>query len=133
MTLEEKREFLVKFCDAQQDCEPCPMWRDERGWRHKYNELNAPEDIVDYSISKINGNYKGSASISNVDHPSHYNQGGIECIDAMVSAFGKEKVADFCIINAFKYIWRYNHKNGQEDINKAYWYMNKYRELIANE
>lgn len=27
-----------------------------------------------------------------VNHPQHYNQGSIECIDAMVSAFGKEDV-----------------------------------------
>ncbi len=65
-----------------------------------------------------------------VNHPSHYNQGGIECIDAMVSAFGKQKVADWCVLNAFKYLWRYEHKNGQEDVNKAYWYIDKYNELV---
>ncbi len=65
----------------------------------------------------------------NVDHPSHYNQGGIECIDAMVSAFGKESVKHFCICNAFKYVWRADHKNGIEDIDKAIWYLNKVKEL----
>jgi hypothetical protein len=32
--------------------------------------------------------------------------GEIECIDAMVSAFGTEHVRIFCQLNAFKYIWR---------------------------
>lgn len=66
--------------------------------------------------------------ISNVEHPSHYTQGGIECIDAMESAFGKEAVKDFCICNAFKYIWRFKSKNGAEDIDKAIWYLNKYKQ-----
>ena len=65
---------------------------------------------------------------NNVEHPSHYTQGGIECIDAMESAFGKEAVKDICICNAFKYIWRFKSKNGTEDIDKAVWYLNKYRQ-----
>lgn len=69
----------------------------------------------------------------NVNHPSHYNQGGIECIDAMVSAFGKEAVKDFCICNAFKYIFRFKFKNGIDDIDKAIWYLNKYKELKGKE
>ena len=64
-----------------------------------------------------------------VNHPSHYTQGGIECIDAMVSAFGKEAVATYCRINAFKYIWRSDHKGGKEDIEKAAWYLKKYLEI----
>lgn len=70
---------------------------------------------------------------NNVNHPSHYNQGGIECIDAMVSAFGKEAVGNFCICNAFKYVWRAKQKNGVEDLDKAIWYLNKVKELTANE
>ena len=68
-----------------------------------------------------------------VNHPSHYNQGGIECIDAMVSAFGKKSTASFCLINAFKYVWRAADKNGMEDIDKAIWYMNKFKELYSDE
>lgn len=68
-----------------------------------------------------------------VTHPSHYTQGGIECIDAMVAAFGKEAVAHFCICNAFKYVFRHELKNGKEDIEKAEWYLNKYKELKYGE
>lgn len=66
---------------------------------------------------------------SSVDHPSHYNQGGIECIDAMLSAYGKEAVSVFCLLNAFKYLWRMEHKNGTEDLEKAIWYLKKRLEL----
>ena len=66
---------------------------------------------------------------NNVEHPSHYNQGNIECIDAMIAAFGKETVEHFCICNAFKYLWRSEFKNGSEDIKKALWYLTKHNEL----
>lgn len=64
-----------------------------------------------------------------VNHPNHYAQGDIECIDAMQAAFGKQAVMWFCVCNAFKYIWRHNNKNGMEDIAKAKWYLNKYVQL----
>ena len=66
---------------------------------------------------------------SNVDHPSHYNQGGIECWDAMESAFGKDAVMTFCQLNAFKYLWRCKDKNGWEDVLKAMKYLEKYKSL----
>jgi len=67
--------------------------------------------------------------MNNVNHPSHYNQGGIECIDAMISAFGVEAVKNFCKCNAFKYMWRSQDKNGFEDLEKAKWYIDKFKEL----
>ncbi len=67
-----------------------------------------------------------------VNHPPHYNQGGIECIDAMVAAYGKEATKHFCMCNAFKYVWRSQDKNGIEDIDKAIWYLNKVKELTTN-
>lgn len=69
--------------------------------------------------------------MSKVDHPPHYNQGDIECIDAMIAAYGKEAVQVFCLLNSFKYLWRMEHKNGQEDLEKAIWYLKKRLELIA--
>lgn len=64
-----------------------------------------------------------------VNHPLHYTQGNIECIDAMKAAYGKESVMHFCKCNAFKYQWRFDKKNGEEDIKKAQWYQNKFLEL----
>lgn len=65
-----------------------------------------------------------------VEHPQHYNQGNIECIDAMESAFGVDEVAAFCKLNAFKYIWRAGDKiNTVEDLKKARWYIDKIIEI----
>lgn len=68
-----------------------------------------------------------------VNHPTHYTQGGIECIDAMQSAFGKDELAAYCKIAAFKYLWREESKGGTEDIKKAIWYLNKLIELRTEE
>lgn len=67
-----------------------------------------------------------------VERPEHYASGSIESIDAMVSAFGVEQVRAFCKINAFKYIWRCDKKNHDEDVKKAIWYLNKYISLGEN-
>lgn len=64
-----------------------------------------------------------------VNHPSHYNNGGMEAIDEMIVVFGKETVANFCLCNVWKYRYRASSKNGDEDLKKANWYMAKYAEL----
>ena len=67
----------------------------------------------------------------NVNHPSHYTQGKIECIDAIEEATkGLFGISAVCVANVIKYIWRYKFKNGIEDLKKARWYLDK---LIAHE
>ena len=58
-----------------------------------------------------------------VNHPAHYTECSLECIDVMLAVFGRKTVTDFCILNAFKYMWRYEHKNGLEDLQKAERYL----------
>lgn len=70
-----------------------------------------------------------SKTNDSVDHPSHYKTGKFECIDVMVETQGVEAVRDFCICNAFKYLYRHNSKNGDEDVAKAHRYLTKYLEL----
>lgn len=63
---------------------------------------------------------------NNVNHPSHYCQGGIECIDAIKAAtVGKTGIEAVCVANAIKYLWRYENKNGLEDCKKAAWFVNR--------
>lgn len=64
-----------------------------------------------------------------INHPDRYAGGKFECIEVMADVFGKEAVKDFCLLNAFKYIWRQEKKGGVEDVKKAVWYLNKYIEL----
>jgi hypothetical protein len=62
----------------------------------------------------------------NVNHPSHYNNGKVECIDAIESAtVNKKGIEAVCVANVIKYLWRYEEKGGIEDVKKAGWYYNK--------
>lgn len=60
----------------------------------------------------------------NVNAPTHYRQGEIECIDAIQSAVvGASPMEAVFVANIFKYVWRYRIKNGIEDLKKARWYL----------
>lgn len=66
-----------------------------------------------------------------VNHPSHYTQGKVECIDAMEMVFGKDAVSAYCMCAMFKYMWRRKDKgNEEQDKAKAEWYWNKFMEII---
>lgn len=56
--------------------------------------------------------------------PAHYNQGSIECLDAMLAAFGPDAVRVYAKVNAFKYLWRAEYKGKyEEDLGKAMFYL----------
>jgi len=57
-----------------------------------------------------------------VNHPEHYTSGNIECLDAIKSALG-DNYKYYVQGNLIKYIWRFNHKNGLEDLKKARFYL----------
>ena len=67
----------------------------------------------------------------NVNHPAHYNrEGRKECIVEMQELFGIEAVKNFCLLNAYKYLYRNGLKIGAKtDLAKSKWYFNKYAEL----
>lgn len=60
--------------------------------------------------------------MSNVNHPSHYNQGRYEVIDVI-----EDWNLGFSLANCIKYIARAGHKDPAktiEDLEKAAWYLN---------
>ena len=68
-----------------------------------------------------------------INHPDRYAGGKFECIEVMADVFGEEAVKHFCLLNAFKYIWRQEKKGGVEDIKKAMFYMDYYIKLTEEE
>lgn len=63
-----------------------------------------------------------------VNHPPHYTQGGVECIDAIRAALGREGFVAHCRGTAIKYIWRAGLKGpAAEDLDKAIWYLKRAR------
>ena len=67
-------------------------------------------------------------------NPDHYkSETSLECIEAMELLFGFEAVLNFCVCNAWKYIWRWKNKNGVEDLEKAKWYIARARGYVGPE
>lgn len=63
-------------------------------------------------------------------HPEHYTYSKYECINVLKDILGEEGFKEFCRGNVFKYLWRYNHKNGKEDLLKAKYYLEKLIEVL---
>jgi len=59
-------------------------------------------------------------------NPNHYRRGSVECIDAIEAAtVDKRGIEAACTANIVKYLWRYEAKNGLEDVKKARWYLDR--------
>lgn len=69
----------------------------------------------------------------NINHPLRYTKGDIECIDAIKAAtVGKTGIEAVCVANVVKYLWRYEEKNGLEDVKKACWYLERLINELEN-
>ena len=82
-------------------------------------------------LSETHKEILGAQSTEHVNHPSHYNQGGIECIDAIEeSTKHLSGPLGFNIGNCDKYNWRLGLKNPTragviEDLEKSKWYIER--------
>lgn len=56
-----------------------------------------------------------------IHHPSHYKAGKWEVWD-IIEGMG---MTDYCEANILKYLFRYKHKNGLEDLQKARQYLDR--------
>ena len=89
----------------------------------KHNKLN---DITPREWDSVSG-YKKDPHHKNdmVNHPPHYNQNGVECIDAISAATG-DNFKYYLQGNIMKYLWRFDYKGkAVEDLSKAKWYLDK--------
>lgn len=68
-----------------------------------------------------------------VNHPSHYTTGGIECIDYIQEKLTPEEFRGYIKGNVIKYLTREQHKNGDEDIRKAQWYLNRLADTLTKD
>ena len=137
MTRDETVLALDKFCDNQEDCSCCLLenfsdacnfnrWSDDK-------LAIAYDHIYKNSEARLDGSYLKNEDIKMdenvpdmVNHPQHYTQGGIECIDALKAAtVGKRGIEAVCVANVIKYLWRYEKKNGIEDVRKAKFYIER--------
>lgn len=92
--------------------------------RERVTSVN--DDRLAQSLRVGSGVAPGVHSNDVINHPSHYTQGDIECIDAIKAAtVGKNGIEAVCVANVIKYLWRYEEKNGVQDCHKARWYLDR--------
>ena len=151
MDRSEKEETLNCYCNSIDDCDDCELMkkydRDTSEFTDQYSCIF--HKMSDDMLNKCYNWYKelDPAACENteaeccdkehnadmVNHPSHYTQGGIECIDALKAAtVSKTGIEAVCTANAIKYLWRYEEKNGIEDVKKARWYIDRLIKELEN-
>ena len=152
MNRREKIDVLERHCDiCSKDCNDCKLKNlyDEEvtifinGYGCRFRGMN------DKMLDKVYNWYKEldpaacenagvkccdkESNVDMVNHPAHYTQGGIECIDALKAAtVSKTGIEAVCTANAIKYLWRYEEKNGIEDVKKARWYIDRLIKELEN-
>ena len=154
MTRKEKEIILYHYCDNRTfNCTDCPLSKKYDKETNEYTDTYACvfDEMSNDMLNKCYNWYKEldkatcenaensccnkESNVDMVNHPSHYTQGGIECIDALKAAtVSKTGIEAVCTANAIKYLWRYEEKNGIEDVKKARWYIDRLiRELEEKE
>ena len=90
-------------------------------YRHINNEYDCP--IVHY-VRVVNEAGMPNPKPDMVNHPSHYCQGGIECIDAIKASMESAAFCGYLKGNCIKYLWRYDLKGDRvENLKKAKVYL----------
>ena len=140
MTIEEMRNKLTEYCYGFIHCENGCRLRKPGGFC-RWNDLSdeSTEDCYHFLIAegligkpeqpeinfvKVERNDEVEPTNDAVQHPSHYTQGGIECIEAIKASMTADGFCDYCKGNIIKYIWRWRDKGGAEDLRKASVYLN---------
>ena len=137
MTIDEMRNKLTEYCYGFIHCENGCRLRKPGGFC-RWNDLSdeSTEDCYHFlerligkpeqpEINFVKTERKDEVEPTNdaVQHPSHYTQGGIECIEAIKASMTADGFCDYCKGNIIKYIWRWRSKGGVEDLRKASVYL----------
>ena len=151
MDRSEREEILNRYCNSIDDCDNCELMKkydkDTSEFTDQYSCIF--HKMSDDMLNKCYNWYKElnpaacenteakccnkESNVDMVNHPSHYTQGGIECIDALKAAtVSKTGIEAVCTANAIKYLWRYEEKNGIEDVKKARWYIDRLIKELEN-
>ena len=152
ITREERKCGLVYFHWKSLDSDEFFL-KDEKIWSNNFNETLSdfvkknegdvkiiwsrhthPEELpfIDDEPS-LNDQYAEIEKVrqDSINSPNHYADSTIECIDAMEAMMTPEQFIGYLRGNVFKYQWRYEKKNGIEDLKKAQWYLERLTEKVA--
>ena len=124
----EHYDVLDRYCEMKHSTrrfgavtEACEYFADAR----EISDILREAEIVPV-VTERDETEQSETEHDAVNSPSHYCQGGIECIEALKAATVNLKgIEAVCTANAIKYLWRWKEKNGAEDLNKSIWYIKR--------
>lgn len=116
-----------EYCEKVYPDTPIQKYKSKQDKVAKWfdDAANAMKAMATGGVSMKNDNN------DNVNNPPHYTAGGIETLDYI-----KAKVKDYpsyAAGNILKYVSRYEHKNGIEDLKKAQFYLNDLIEWMESD
>ena len=83
--------------------------------KSEINDKNTPDNSLGKSYAELINTM--------VDHPPHYNNGSVECIEAIEAMLTPDEFIGYLRGNSLKYRWRFRYKSKPiEDLRKARWY-----------
>ena len=90
--------------------------------------------MIQEELRMAQANKQSDNVVDMVNSPPHYNQTGIECIQA-ISAATDKGFKYYLQGNVMKYLWRFDYKDKPlEDLQKAKWYLDRLiEEVMADE
>lgn len=107
--------------------------------KHMEKEFNDIEELFQYldkladtPDDAIVNNTRKTKEVKpdNINHPTHYNKGTMECLDVIKACLSSSEFRGFLKGNVIKYMYRKGDKgDALEDLNKACWYAKKLEEL----
>jgi hypothetical protein len=72
----------------------------------------------------------GSIPVDPAVKPNYYKKDGLECYDAQKASVGLVKFQGYLECCVYKYLWRWEDKNGKQDLEKAAEYLAKLIETL---
>lgn len=103
---EKDCEKLRKKCEEKKSLNDATPEEWNKASKTVYGKLHHPQDTHDP-----------------VAQPDHYNKGAIEAIEAIKASMHPQEYKGYLKGNCLKYLWRYEYKNGIEDLKKAQVYL----------
>lgn len=87
------------------------------------------DDVTEQEWDALNSDKKRADD--SIERPAHYNNGKIECIDAIEAMLTPEEYLGYLRGNSLKYRWRMRYKGHPvQDLRKAQWYEKRKLDFI---
>ena len=101
----------------------CPLLLPDCEWEVIKDSI---DDATEKEWAEVGKKLRDEAPDEEVNNPTHYNTGAVECIDAIQATLSAEEFQGYCRGNTLKYLWRCMYKGkSKQDLEKARWYLDR--------